>query len=225
MTVLWGPTAGDARTAAHTALLRGAALLTGEPADAFRLTYEPGGRPRLAGAAAPPHVSISHGRGVWAVALGTTGPVGVDVEAVRPVPALRMAGRWLDAAAADWLARVPPAARPAAFLWLWTQKEAIGKARGRGLRGGGLGRPVPVPERWPPTPARGGLPALRPLADDPGIFCAALLADSGRHVLALASAAPTTVELRGRFGPGGADPADLRRGRGQAPEGRPRHAR
>ncbi|MGV9883558.1 4'-phosphopantetheinyl transferase family protein [Streptomyces sp. NPDC003006] len=187
VTVLWGPTAGDARAAAHAALLHGASLLTGEPADAFRLTYEPGGRPRLTGAAAPPHVSISHGRGVWAVALGTTGPVGVDVEAVRPVPALRMAGRWLDAAAADWLARVPAAARPAAFLWLWTQKEAIGKARGRGLRDGGLRRPVPVPEHWPPPPARAGLPAPRPLADDPGTFCTALLTDSGRHVLALAT--------------------------------------
>jgi 4'-phosphopantetheinyl transferase len=209
LTVLWGPTDGDARAAAHTALFRGAALLTGRPPHAFRTAYEPGGRPRLAGAAAPPHVSISHGRGVWAVALGTTGPVGVDIETVRPLPALRLAGRWLDAAAAHWLAGLPPAARPAAFLWLWTQKEAIGKAHGRGLRGGGLSRPVPVPRHWPPVPAHGRPPVLRPLAEDPGTFCAALLADSGRHVLALASAAPTAVDLRGHPGPGGAAaPAD-----------------
>ncbi|MCF3122742.1 4'-phosphopantetheinyl transferase superfamily protein [Streptomyces arenae] len=195
VTVLWGRAAGDARAAAHAALVRGAARLTGEPADAFRLAYEPGGRPRLAGAAAPPHVSISHGRGVWAVALGGVGPVGVDVEAVRPVPALRMAERWLDAAAAHWLARVPPDARSTAFLWLWTQKEAIGKARGRGLRHGGLRTTVPVPRRWPP-PAVPGPPALRSLADDPGLFCTAVLDDAGRHVLALASAAPTAVELR-----------------------------
>ncbi|WP_408056656.1 4'-phosphopantetheinyl transferase family protein [Streptomyces huasconensis] len=206
-TVLWGLTAGDARAAAHTALLHGAARLTGKPADAFRLTHEPGGRPRLTGPAAPPHVSVSHGRGIWAVALAAAGPVGVDVEtveAVRPVPALRLAERWLDAAGATWLRGVPPAARATAFLWLWTQKEAVGKARGQGLRDGGLRRPVPVPEHWPP-PVRGALPALTPLAADPDLSCAALLADAPHaHVLALASAAPTAVELRAVPSTGGA---------------------
>ncbi len=146
-------------------------------------------------------MSISHGRGIWAVALAAAGPVGVDVEtveAVRPAPALRLAERRLDTAEAKWLRGVPPAARATAFLWLWTQKEAVGIARGRGLRDGGLRRPVPVPEHWPP-PARGALPALTLLAADPDLFCAALLAAAPHaHVLALAlaSAAPTAVELR-----------------------------
>jgi 4'-phosphopantetheinyl transferase len=58
---------------------------------------------------------------------------------------VRLADRWFDPAEAAWLRDQPADARPAAFLLLWTAKEALGKALGTGLRGGGLRRRVPLP--------------------------------------------------------------------------------
>lgn len=68
--------------------------------------------------------------------------VGVDVEVLRPVPAAGLARYWFTAAEAIWVAERPEAERSAAFLWLWTQKEAVGKALGIGLRDGGTRRAV-----------------------------------------------------------------------------------
>ncbi|MEV0370831.1 4'-phosphopantetheinyl transferase superfamily protein [Streptomyces sp. NPDC050636] len=184
VTVVWGETAaGDERRATHAALVGAAAAITGGPVGRIRLEYEPGGRPRLTGPAAGLHVSLSHSTGAGAVALSRHHPVGVDVETVRPLPAVPMARRWLDETAADWVARSPRHARIHAFLWLWTQKEAIGKARGHGLRDGGLTQRIPPPPEAPPLRPAG---RLRPLPDDPGTASAVLPAGSARHVLAVA---------------------------------------
>ena len=84
-------------------------------------------------------------RGLAAAAVTAIGQVGVDLEPVRPVAALVLARRWFPAPEAAWLAQLPPGQRDAAFLALWTQKEAIAKALGTGLRGGaGLRQPVPL---------------------------------------------------------------------------------
>ncbi|MFI1254530.1 4'-phosphopantetheinyl transferase family protein [Streptomyces netropsis] len=115
------------------------------PPGEIRIGREPGGRPRLGGAAEGLHVSVSHCAGVVAVALSRLGPVGVDVERLRPLPAVALGRRWFSAAEARWLADRPALEQPAAFLWLWTHKEAIGKVRGVGLSDGGLRRPVPYP--------------------------------------------------------------------------------
>src|SRR5262245_43598566 len=93
----------------------------------------PDGRPCIASGRA---VSISHGRGVVAVAVADAGLLGVDVERVRPLPALALAERWFADGDAAWVAEQPEGVRATAFLWLWTQREAIGKARGLGLRRG-----------------------------------------------------------------------------------------
>jgi 4'-phosphopantetheinyl transferase len=77
--------------------------------------------------------SASAGLGVVAVAHGAR--VGVDVERVRP-------GTLEEAVAEGWLAdpevvavaHLPAAARPAALTRCWTQKEAVLKAVGTGLR-------------------------------------------------------------------------------------------
>ena len=80
-----------------------------------------------------------------AAAVTAIGPVGVDLEQVRPVDTLALARRWFPAREAAWLALLPPGQRDHAFLGLWTQKEAIAKALGTGLRGGaGLRQPVPL---------------------------------------------------------------------------------
>jgi 4'-phosphopantetheinyl transferase len=99
------------------------------------LFAEPSGRPVLRGANAP-QVSISHAYGLIAVAVARTGGVGVDVEGLRPLPALALARRWFLEEEAGWLSAQPEELRGRGFLWLWTQKEAMGKALGIGLRDG-----------------------------------------------------------------------------------------
>jgi 4'-phosphopantetheinyl transferase len=201
VTVLWGNATRDERSASHRALIRAAADLTGSPADAIRLRHRPDGRPFLTGAASGLQVSISHSRGVFAVALSAFVPVGVDVETVRPVPAEALARRWLDESAAEAVAHAPPAGRGEAFFHLWTQKEAAGKAYGAGLRHGGLTREVAAP----PAGKRGGAPgpgrlSLTALPGAPHTRCGAVPVGSGRYILAVAVLAPPTdlvgVELR-----------------------------
>lgn len=155
---------GPPQAQARELLLRAAAQATGRPVESIRVAYEPDGRPYLPGIAL--HVSVSHTEGAAAVALSELAPVGVDVEAVRPLPAIALARRWLPAAEAEWIAALPEHRRAVAFLRLWTVKEAIGKAHGRGLHGGaGLRRPVPTTE-----PGH----TLRPLPDDPDTVASTL---------------------------------------------------
>jgi 4'-phosphopantetheinyl transferase len=85
---------------------------------------------------------------VVAVALTTVARVGVDVERVRPLPAARLARRWLRAEESRWLEQQEGTGRSAAFLRLWVQKEAVGKALGTGLRDGGTFRAVLPPDAW-----------------------------------------------------------------------------
>ncbi|MFD7321542.1 4'-phosphopantetheinyl transferase family protein [Streptomyces sp. NPDC059875] len=194
--VLWGPVASGERRAAHTTLLRAAAELTGSPLHRIGLAHEPGGRPRLTGAAAGLHVSVSHSPGARAVALAARAPVGVDIETVRPLPALAIARRWLAPSDADWLGRLSAADRVPAFYWLWTQKEAVGKARGHGIAHGGLTQPLSHPPHWPPRPARAA--ALRALPGGTGAACTVLPTGPGPHVLAVAGlgAPGAPVDLR-----------------------------
>ncbi len=99
--------------------------------------------------------SVSRGGGVTVVAVRTGGPVGVDVERCRQLPALDLARRWYSPAEVAWLAARAEAGRSRDFLRLWTAKEAVGKALGLGLRAGGPRRqmPVPAPGRIRPVPA------------------------------------------------------------------------
>jgi phosphopantetheinyl transferase (holo-ACP synthase) len=114
------------------------------------------GRPTLYGFPRAPHVSISHHQHFIATAMSTLGPVGIDVETIRDLPVEAMAARWFAPEEARALAELPPSERALAFLRLWTLKEAVGKALGIGLRGGGMRRPVgPLP----PHPMA-ALPAL-----------------------------------------------------------------
>ncbi|HYN92582.1 MAG TPA: 4'-phosphopantetheinyl transferase superfamily protein [Pilimelia sp.] len=171
---------------ARTTLLAVAARVAGGARGSLRLEHEGTGRPVVRGAGPDLRASLSHGRAVVAVALSGAGDVGVDVERVRSLPAVRLARRWLSPAAADWVAARAPAQRDAAFLWLWTQKEAVGKARGTGLTAGLLRAPVTLPDRWPVGP--GGL-TPRPVPGDPAIAVAAGPAGPG-VLVALAHVGP-----------------------------------
>ncbi|MET9443616.1 4'-phosphopantetheinyl transferase superfamily protein [Streptomyces sp. NPDC006610] len=183
VTVLWCTTDGNERRLARALLLRNAAGMLGVPESGVWVEHEPGGRPYLGGAGAGVRVSVAHTRGAVAIALTGGVPVGVDVERVRRLRAESMARAWLHPAEAAWIGGLPEPERSVAFLWLWTQKEAVGKALGRGLRGGGMSRRMPVEECWPPGP---GARAPRPLPDDGGLASCAVLVDDGRHVVGVA---------------------------------------
>ena len=94
------------------------------------------GRPsveRIAGAPPPPHLSLTHPRGLAMVALTRAGPVGIDCE---PVGAGLLEG-FDDVALAPTearsLRRWGPAIRSAGRLRYWVRKEAVLKATGLGL--------------------------------------------------------------------------------------------
>ncbi|WP_208899760.1 4'-phosphopantetheinyl transferase family protein [Streptomyces incarnatus] len=158
--VRWAYAEADPRTRARELLRSVAAeVCAARPADVV-LGRAASGRPELSGAAAGLCASVSHTRGVVAVAV--TRPhtelsgIGVDVEAVRPLDAAGLATRWFTPGEASWVLSLPPALRPVGLLHLWTRKESAGKAAGRGLAGGGLRRPVgsPPPGTFPRTSRR-----------------------------------------------------------------------
>ena len=153
-------TGGGGRRQLRRAALESAARILCVAPDELRIERDGDGRPLLRGAFGV-HISVSHCGGLVAVALSGLAPVGVDIEAIRPLPALRLAQRYFPASEVSWVSSVPEPQRVPAFLWLWTGKEAIGKAHGRGLRQRGLRQPVPLPEAWPlPVGAAAVLTAL-----------------------------------------------------------------
>lgn len=83
------------------------------------------GRPRIAGGVL--HASVSHSGDYAAVAVTRAGPVGVDVERVRPLDHGALAD---DVCAPQERAAI---ASLAAFHVLWTRKESALKATGAGL--------------------------------------------------------------------------------------------
>lgn len=193
VTVLWCTTDGDERRKAHALLVRSAAEMLDVPLSEIWLEHEAGGRPFLGGVGKALQISVTHARGALAVALTSRAPVGVDVEAVRGLRAPAMARAWLDPAEAAWVTGLPEGEQSAAFLWLWTQKESVGKALGQGLRQGGMSRQVPLPEQWPPGNGGGRL-VLHPLPGIPDLASAAVMVDEGRHIVGVA--------LRGDAGDG-----------------------
>ncbi|WP_308167384.1 4'-phosphopantetheinyl transferase family protein [Catellatospora tritici] len=123
-----------------------------------RVRRDPSGRPLLP-AHPQLHLSLTHTEGVAAVVLSTLGPVGIDVELRRDLPAAELAARWFDAREAGWVRE-----RPQDFLALWTQKEAVGKALGTGLRAGGLRREMPLPPPADGTALTALVPGTRGIA-------------------------------------------------------------
>jgi 4'-phosphopantetheinyl transferase len=98
-------------------------------------------------------------------AVSRAGPVGVDVEAVVPIPDMDLvARRWFSADERAALARLPEPQRPLGFYLAWTRKEALVKAEGTGI---GLPLDRFSVSLTPGEPARllgGDLPALRGFA-------------------------------------------------------------
>ncbi len=79
------------------------------------------------------HFNASHSGDTLLVALGGTRPLGIDIERRHRIAAQRAPARLLTATERARLQSLDEAARPRAFLQLWTRKEAAAKADGRGL--------------------------------------------------------------------------------------------
>ncbi|AZK94374.1 4'-phosphopantetheinyl transferase family protein [Streptomyces tsukubensis] len=146
------PAAAVVYVRSRAAVRRTLAGVLGGSAAGVRLAVEPGGRPVL-----PEHpgwyVSWSRSAGVLLVAVRHGGPVGVDVELVRPVGA---GGRVLGTVYPD-AAALGGLDDPEAFFSAWTLLEAAVKASGRGLARGG--RDVRLVR--PPGSARCALGGIR----------------------------------------------------------------
>lgn len=111
-----------------------AAYLGTDP-NSVRLIDGEHGRPALA----LPHdqslgFNWSHTGGQAVIAVGRHLTPGIDVERRRPRPrALQIAQRYFSQDESAALARLPETEREHAFLRVWTAKEAVVKALGRGL--------------------------------------------------------------------------------------------
>jgi 4'-phosphopantetheinyl transferase len=93
------------------------------------------GKPRLERPTGHPtlHFNAAHSGGTAAVALSLS-ELGVDVESLRPIPNLaRLAARFCSDFERERLDDLPDRDREAAFLTLWTCKEAYLKAVGSGI--------------------------------------------------------------------------------------------
>lgn len=92
-------------------------------------------------------ISISRSQGWTAVALCDTRAIGLDIEQVRPIdwqPMLAMICSDTERDQMLALAAASPERALVAFFALWTVKEAVLKASGKGLGGGAKTVPVPV---------------------------------------------------------------------------------
>jgi len=98
--------------------------------DATALRTDPAGGVRYQDGAF--HISLSHCRDLLAVCLAHSS-VGVDVEWLRPRPALEQVQRVYSQAEADALLALPETTRLDAFYALWTLKEAACKVAGVSL--------------------------------------------------------------------------------------------
>ncbi|MDQ1081823.1 4'-phosphopantetheinyl transferase superfamily protein [Pseudoroseomonas cervicalis] len=122
--------------AAHALARRMLAGASGRAPSSLRFVAGPAGRPELDPALGLPGLrfNLSHARGLVACALALEDDVGVDVEALsRAARVADLAARYFAPEEAAALARLPAERREAAFLRLWTLKEAFVKAIGQGL--------------------------------------------------------------------------------------------
>lgn len=127
------------------------AAYLGQPAETVQLEDSPHGRPALTGVhrdAIAFNWSHSHDEALIAIARGIS--PGVDLERMRSHPkALPIARRYFSPDETTALESLPEALRDRAFLELWTAKEAVLKALGRGLAFGLHRLSIAGSSEWP----------------------------------------------------------------------------
>jgi len=111
------------------------APLLGLPPEQLLFGREAKGRPFLRHADAP-DFNLSDTGGGSLIAICRSARVGADLERVdRQLPFARLSKRWFHADESAALAAMPSEAARAAFLRLWTAKEASCKCTGTGIFG------------------------------------------------------------------------------------------
>lgn len=79
------------------------------------------------------HFNLSHSEDMAVYAITTSGAIGVDIEKIRPDNKIDVADRFFSPAEKSALATLPSAQQIAGFYHVWSRKEAIIKANGKGL--------------------------------------------------------------------------------------------
>jgi 4'-phosphopantetheinyl transferase len=108
----------------------------GISASAVGFSYGPYGKPQLSPqfASAKLRFNLSHSRDIAIYGFSVGREIGVDVEALRPMPdADDIAARFFSRAEYLAFGRLAAKDRPTAFFNCWTRKEALVKALGGGL--------------------------------------------------------------------------------------------
>ena len=119
--------------ASHLALRQALSEYTGLQHAELHLSKGSFGKPSLTGHART-QFSLSHSQGLALIAIGGRGPLGADIELLRPVPdAAVLAAEHFTHCEQEALAALPAHERDRAFLTCWTRKEACLKAIGVGL--------------------------------------------------------------------------------------------
>lgn len=103
------------------------------PPEQLVFRYGHQGKPELASGGI--HFSLSHSHDLVVCAIAASGPLGVDIELVRPGVAEALAGS-LSPASRHMLDALPRPSRREAFFQGWTRMEAHAKAVGEGLGNG-----------------------------------------------------------------------------------------
>lgn len=102
------------------------------PPHRIGLAYNVFGKPRLAGACELLHFNLSHSANVAMLAISDHYPVGIDVEAIKPLKE-DIAGHFFSKRECEALATLAGDDYLQAFYRCWTRKEAFVKAHGAGL--------------------------------------------------------------------------------------------
>jgi 4'-phosphopantetheinyl transferase len=96
--------------------------------------HGPHGKPDLTTPGIGLQFNLSHSHGRALLAVSKDRQVGVDLEYLRPeIKALALARRFFTTSEVDQLAALPEPERTRAFFTVWTCKEALVKAQGKGI--------------------------------------------------------------------------------------------
>jgi len=104
------------------------------PPGEVRFSYGPKGKPALADSGCALRFNCSNSANLAVYAFTHGCEIGIDVEALRPIPDMeKIAARFFAAEEAGELMALAERDRPQAFFNCWTRKEAYIKAVGEGL--------------------------------------------------------------------------------------------
>lgn len=90
------------------------------------------GKPKVSGVNAL-NFNLSHSQGLVACAVSRSAELGLDVEFVAPQAPMEIVSDCFTRHEQIWLENSPPSLKSSRFFRLWTLKEAVLKATGRGL--------------------------------------------------------------------------------------------